>query len=174
MRVMQREVAVAATLALSGVVCAYNVPNPPTTPTTRRSVLAGLLTAAAVTGSSSSSSASITEDESVYFGVGCFWHIQHEFVAAEQELLGRKDNELSSLTGYAGGKAVGSEGRVCYHNIMSVADYGKLGHAEVVGMKLPTDKIVDFSKIYFSLFDPKTGGASHDFVVGSMGAWVQR
>ena len=96
--------------------------------------------------------------ESVYFGVGCFWHIQHEFVVAERELLGRSDRELTAFTGYAGGTATDSFGRVCYHNFQSVADYGKYGHGEVVGMKLPTDKIVDFAKVYFSLYNPKTLG----------------
>lgn len=96
--------------------------------------------------------------ESVYFGVGCFWHIQHEFVVAERELLGRSDRELTAFTGYAGGTAADSFGRVCYHNFQNVADYGKYGHGEVVGMKLPTNKIVDFAKVYFSLYNPKTLG----------------
>ena len=96
--------------------------------------------------------------ESVYFGVGCFWHIQHEFVAAERDLLGRSDRELTAFTGYAGGTASDKFNRVCYHNFQSVADYGKYGHGEVVGMKLPTDKIVDFTKVYFSLYNPKTLG----------------
>merc|ERR1712176_500814 len=60
------------------------------------------------------------------------------------------------MTAYAGGKAADSKGRVCYHNIQGVADYGKLGHGEVVAMKLPNDKVVDFSKVYFSLFNPRT------------------
>jgi hypothetical protein len=29
----------------------------------------------------------------------------------------------------------------------------------VVGMSLPPDQIVPFSKVYFSLFDPRTKGA---------------
>jgi hypothetical protein len=100
----------------------------------------------------------VTDVESVYFGVGCFWHIQHEFIVAERELLGRSDRELTAFTGYAGGTAADSFGRVCYHNFQNVADYGKYGHGEVVGMKLPTDKIVDFAKVYFSLYNPKTLG----------------
>jgi hypothetical protein len=96
--------------------------------------------------------------ESVYFGVGCFWHIQHEFVTAERDLLGRSDRELTSSTGYAGGLAADKMGRVCYHNLQGVADYGKLGHGEVVGMQLPTNKIVDFTSVYFSLYNPKTLG----------------
>lgn len=42
----------------------------------------------------------------VYFGVGCFWHVQHEFVEAEARLLGRKGSEFTSRTGYAGKSAV--------------------------------------------------------------------
>jgi peptide methionine sulfoxide reductase MsrA len=92
----------------------------------------------------------------VYFGVGCFWHIQHEFVQAERDLLGRNDHQLTSKAGYAGGRSTDREGRVCYHNLQFVADYGKLGHGEAVGMTLPEDKIADFAQVYFDLFDPRT------------------
>jgi len=92
----------------------------------------------------------------VYFGVGCFWHIQHEFIGAERELLGRSDHQLSSRTGYAGGSKLDKEGRVCYHNFQNIADYGKMGHGEVVGMSIPEKSIVDFAKVYFSLFNPTT------------------
>ena len=98
--------------------------------------------------------------QDVYFGVGCYWHIQHEFVMAELERLGRSNQELTAYTGYAGGKSTDKEGRVCYHNLQSVADYGKLGHGEVVGMTLPADRIVEFSALYFSLFNPKTKGTN--------------
>ena len=30
-----------------------------------------------------------------YWGVGCFWHVQHEFVEAEKRILGRSDSELT-------------------------------------------------------------------------------
>jgi hypothetical protein len=100
-----------------------------------------------------SASSSLTD---VYFGVGCYWHIQHEFVQAERDLLGRNDHQLTSRTGYAGGKATDGEGRVCYHNLQFVADYGKLGHGEAVGMSLPGDKIPDFASVYFDLFDHRT------------------
>jgi peptide methionine sulfoxide reductase MsrA len=92
----------------------------------------------------------------VYFGVGCFWHIQHEFVQAERDILGRDDHQLTSRAGYAGGKATDGEGRVCYHNLQFVADYGRLGHGEAVGMSIPEDKIPDFASVYFDLFNPRT------------------
>jgi hypothetical protein len=80
-----------------------------------------------------------SEEVDVYFGVGCFWHVQvccysvligccpsphltislpspspsphhllqHEFVEAEKRVLGRSDEQLTSLAGYAGGRRVG-------------------------------------------------------------------
>lgn len=126
----------------------------------RRSLLTSLLSTAVI-GTAALSQPAITsaaEDTvtDVYFGVGCFWHIQHEFIQAERDLLGRNDHELTSAAGYAGGKSTDKEGRVCYHNMQFVADYGKLGHGEVVGMKLPENKIADFAEVYFSLFNPRT------------------
>ena len=59
----------------------------------------------------------------VYFGVGCFWHIQHEFVEAERNLLKRTDIQLTSKTGYAGGNKVGKDNTVCYHNFSGMAIY---------------------------------------------------
>jgi len=129
----------------------------------RRAFLSNIATTAtsAITSSSiialnpnRATAATTNEDaqENVYFGVGCFWHVQHEFIAAEQTLLGRKDNELTSLTGYAGGLKADKEGRVCYHNFQSIADYGKLGHGEVVGMTIPSSAIRDFAVEYFKLF----------------------
>lgn len=109
----------------------------------------------------------------VYFGVGCYWHIQHEFVEAERKLLNRGDTELTSRTGYAGGTATDKEGRVCYHNFSSIADYGKLGHGEVVGMKIPQSSIGDFAKEYFDLFtakgervDPMDKGGEYRSLIG--------
>lgn len=90
----------------------------------------------------------------VYFGVGCFWHIQHEFIEAERKILGRSDKEITSRAGYAGGTQT-KDGKVCYHNFQGFADYGKLGHGEVVGMTIPESNIGDFAKEYFSLFTKK-------------------
>lgn len=155
-----------ALLILVPSAAAYNAPATPNDLSknvlNRRTLLAGLATAATfgkqVAAQAAEEPTAPVVEESVYFGVGCFWHIQHEFVAAERELLGRSDRELTSFTGYAGGNSADSFRRVCYHNIQQVADYGKMGHGEVVGMKLPADKIVDFAAVYFSLYNPKTLG----------------
>ena len=90
----------------------------------------------------------------VYFGCGCFWHVQHEFVEAERNILGRSDMELTARAAYAGAKAPGTDksGRVCYHNGANIADYGSLGHAEVVSLSIPTSKFEDFAVEYCKLF----------------------
>lgn len=31
-----------------------------------------------------------------YFGVGCFWHVQHEFVQAEQSILNRPNTQVTA------------------------------------------------------------------------------
>lgn len=95
--------------------------------------------------------------ESIYIGCGCFWHLQHSVALFEREALGRGGSQLTCKTGYAGGKkGADRDGSVCYHNNLNIADYGKLGHGEVVGLELPSDKIVDATKLYFSQFNPTT------------------
>ena len=119
---------------------------------TRRSLLAA--TGAALVAPLTGEPAVAANDElvDVYFGCGCFWHVQHEFVEAERKILGRKDKELTSRAGYAGG----NNGKLqpCYHNLQGKNDYGKLGHAEVVGMKIPASKYEDFAREYFKLLGP--------------------
>lgn len=40
----------------------------------------------------------------------------------------------------------------CYHNVAQVSDYGSLGHAEVVSMKIPKEKFPEFAVEYCKLF----------------------
>lgn len=132
-----------------------------TAPSSRRNLLraAATLSAGVLLVNAKPEIAEAADDAAtpVYFGVGCFWHIQHEFVVqGEKEILGRAPNQYTSAAGYAGGKSTDKEGRVCYHNFQSIADYGKLGHGEVVGMTIPQSKIGEFSDLYFSLYNPKT------------------
>ena len=108
----------------------------------------------------SNSNSNDKNNQEVYFGVGCFWHVQHEFVEAERSILNRQNSELTSYAGYAGGTKVGKDtnrpdnnkGVVCYHNMMGVGDYGKLGHGEVVNMNIPTTTIGSFADTYFKLY----------------------
>jgi hypothetical protein len=102
-----------------------------------------------------------------YFGVGCFWHVQHELWKAEQQLLGRSVQECTALAGYAGGKKVGKDGTVCYHNFLGQSDYGKLGHSEVVALTIPDQKLESIARAYFDLFvngeraDPQDAGSEY-------------
>lgn len=122
----------------------------------RRAFAAQLATAAALAVSARPAFAEEEPLMDVYFGCGCFWHVQHEFVEAERKILGRKDDGITARAGYAGGIAgAGEGGKVCYHNAASVADYGKLGHAEVVGLRIPPSSFKDFAVEYFKLFDDR-------------------
>jgi peptide methionine sulfoxide reductase MsrA len=117
----------------------------------RRAFLSTGAAALAVLASSPPAAAD-EELEEVYFGCGCFWHVQHEIVEAERTILGRSEDELTARAGYAGGKAGAKDGNVCYHNAANIADYGKLGHAEVVSLKLPPSKFQEFAVEYCKLF----------------------
>lgn len=73
----------------------------------------------------------------MYFGCGCFWHVQHAFVMLEMTELCRQGENVTSRTAYAGSTQTGPGGLVCYHNSANTADYGALGHAEVVSFAVP-------------------------------------
>jgi hypothetical protein len=49
----------------------------------------------------------------VYFGAGCFWHVQHEFTMEEMSTLKRSSSQISAVSGYAGGQRLGDGGKVC-------------------------------------------------------------
>tara|TARA_B100000482_G_scaffold179408_1_gene151164 strand:+ start:192 stop:686 length:495 start_codon:yes stop_codon:yes gene_type:complete len=104
--------------------------------------------------------AAVAPGGEVYFGNGCFWGRQHEFVQTERTQLGRSDDEVSSLVGYAGGfSAKGKDGKVCYYYGAPDTVYERLGHGEVVRTVLsdtsPTKATEDlraFAKTYFANF----------------------
>jgi len=91
----------------------------------------------------------VAEAESidVYFGQGCFWHVQNELVNQEAKILGRSGTQITALVGYAGGTSIGPAGEVCYHNRLSAPDYGQMGHTEVVGMSVPESKVGEIGKV---------------------------
>lgn len=112
----------------------------------------------------------------VYFGAGCFWHVQHEFVGEEVAALKRGPTTISAVSGYAGGQRLGPNGKVCYHNMQNFADYGKLGHAEAVQLEIPESELPRFCKKYFELFgtrgyrhDPQDRGGEYRSVLGLPG-----
>lgn len=74
--------------------------------------------------------------EPVYFGNGCFWGRQYDFVNAEQA-LGRFPGDISAVVGYAGGAVPSPSNKVCYYYTPDKdAVYERLGHAEVVQVEL--------------------------------------
>jgi len=107
---------------------------------------------------------------SVYFGCGCFWHVQHAFVTSEMTGLCREGDHISARTAYAGGKETAITwsaitgriipgGMVCYHNEMNKADYGALGHAEVVSLNVPESAFGTFAAKFW---DTCKGGVRRD------------
>jgi len=113
----------------------------------------------------------------VFFGQGCFWHVQHEVVKKETSALGREGKEVTALAGYAGGTKAGDRNRVCYHNLAMAPDYGQLGHTEVVNVSVPEEKVGEFAKEYFDAAarypagraDPQDRGTEYRSAVGLPG-----
>lgn len=161
----------------------------------RRGVLAAVLALAALT---TNPAAALAEEaplaaaaaesaapQTVYFGNGCFWGRQKEFVDAEKT-LGRAPDQVSAVVGYAGGKQQGPGGKVCYYYGPSNTVYEKLGHAEVVQLELQggapgqvEQQMRAFADTYFSQFvktpfgmmrsDPMDAGPGYRNVVGIPG-----
>ena len=123
----------------------------------------------------------------MYFGNGCFWGRQHEFVETERS-LGRTDDEVSSLVGYAGGFSTkGKDGKVCYYYGAPDTVYERLGHGEVVRTVLSdanaesaTRDLREFSRTYFKNFrkvrgfgmqrlDPQDAGPGYRNMIGLPG-----
>lgn len=113
------------------------------------------MTAATVATAAFPERARAAEEENieVYFGCGCFWHVQHELVEVERRTLGRTDMQITARAGYAGARARGKDGRVCYHNAALAPDYGSLGHAEAVRLEIPPSSFPAFARAYLALFD---------------------
>lgn len=112
----------------------------------------------------------------LYFGQGCFWHVQHELVSKEVKDLGRGADEVTALSGYAGGTKKADS--VCYHTFpFAPTDYSTLGHTEVVSVSVPEDKVGDFAKLIldagarypFGRADPQDMGSEYRSAIGLPG-----
>lgn len=97
---------------------------------------------------------------------------------AEQKILGRDGGSFTSVVGYAGGSKTGSEGKVCYHNLLLDSDYGRLGHTEVVAVRVPDDRLLFFCEQYLRLFnsagvraDPQDRGGEYRSAIGLPGGF---
>lgn len=95
----------------------------------------------------------------VYFGCGCFWHVQYEFIKLEMTELCRSGEDLTARCAYAGSTNVGEGDLVCYHNVQHVADYGTLGHAEAVSISMPQASFGRFATHFWQICP---GGARQD------------
>jgi len=98
--------------------------------------------------------ASAEDTVKVYFGQGCFWHVQHELTLRSLKINREAQGAFPegsfspAIAGYAGGLGKNPNGQVCY-NAYEGKSYDDLGHAEVVGLELPTAALEQMSKLYF-------------------------
>ena len=122
----------------------------------RRRLLGSIVAIASLVGTLPQASFATAADEeeedtiAVYFGCGCFWHVQHELVQAERRWVGRTTTP-TARAGYAGGRT--TQSNACYHNAAQIADYGTLGHAEVVQVQIPPRVFPAFVAEYCQLFN---------------------
>lgn len=164
---------------LAAVVATASALRPPLLrPNSSRRNALRLAAAAAIPAFAGASTQPAAAEETVklYFGAGCFWHVQHEFVGEEVAALKRSGAQITAVSGYAGGRRLGDGGTVCYHNPRGFADYGRLGHAEAVQVEVPVSAAPRFMKKYFSLFgakgyrhDPQDRGGEYRSVLGLPG-----
>jgi len=135
------------------------VPKPPSRREIIRAMVASVAGATCTTINSSSVLAKEADNRliDVYFGCGCFWHVQHEMVEAERRILKRDDESLTARVGYAGGTKIfhNNPKSVCYPNALNAwyGDYRKLGYGEVVSLRIPPSYLSDFVTEYIDLFD---------------------
>lgn len=147
--------------------------------------VASVAAAPAVPSASLEASSSTDSSDSttpIYFGNGCFWGRQKDFVDVEKA-LGREGGKISAITGYAGGaKGAGPGDKVCYYYGAKPTQYEELGHAEVVQMELRGEsaqtrrQMEAFADTYFGQFrktpfgmmrlDPQDSGPAYRNVIG--------
>merc|ERR1719453_1000460 len=101
--------------------------------------------------------------------------MQHALVELEESLLKRAGSSVTSRAAYAGGHGTGAEGIVCYHNAGDVADYGKMGYAEVVSLTVPESSFAQVAQKFWELCprgqreDAQDTGGEYRSVVGLPG-----
>lgn len=109
---------------------------------------------------SAASSVSITAahtasqpDLSLYFANGCYWGSQNVFAEKfERAVLGKEDDDVTSLAGYAGSSTTGPDGQLCYYNDQNISYYAALGHAETTQVQVPEDSLVAAFSVFFGSF----------------------
>mmetsp|Transcript_19264 Transcript_19264/g.58164 ORF Transcript_19264/g.58164 Transcript_19264/m.58164 type:complete len:324 (-) Transcript_19264:298-1269(-) len=148
------------------------------------SAVDGLAGAAITAAADVASSAAAAPPQTVYFGNGCFWGRQKDFVDVERESLKRAPEQVSAVVGYAGGRQTGPDGRICYYYGPGNTVYEKLGHAEVTQVELgggdtARTAMQAFADKYFAQFrktpfgmmrlDPQDAGPGYRNVIGIPG-----
>jgi len=116
-----------------------------------------------------------------YFANGCFWGRQHTFYDVERA-LGRSDDEVTSVVGYAGGRGgSGTADAVCYYYGPSETVYERLGHCEAVSVTAKDEnELRAFADAYFASFqkvpgigmqrvDPQDAGPGYRNAIGIPG-----
>ena len=78
----------------------------------RRQALKLAVAAGAALGSGVAPTTAAEETVKLYFGAGCFWHVQHEFVGEEMSTLKRSGAQITAVSGYAGGQRLGDGERL--------------------------------------------------------------
>ncbi|CAJ1425895.1 unnamed protein product [Effrenium voratum] len=112
------------------------------------------------------------DEVDVYFGSGNFFRMQHEFVMKEALELGRREGDITSLAGYAGGKKAGPLERLCYNGLLGAPDHVSLGHAQVVRVTVPSAKLPDFTKTFLAQLPERqkaTQGPQYRAAIGLRG-----
>eukprot|EP00747_Dinoflagellata_sp_TGD_P208065 gnl/TRDRNA2_/TRDRNA2_81588_c0_seq1.p1 gnl/TRDRNA2_/TRDRNA2_81588_c0~~gnl/TRDRNA2_/TRDRNA2_81588_c0_seq1.p1 ORF type:complete len:331 (-),score=48.46 gnl/TRDRNA2_/TRDRNA2_81588_c0_seq1:43-1035(-) len=110
----------------------------------------------------------------VYFGCGCFWHMQFEFAEMEKHSLNRGPGQITARTAYAGGQP-NPDGMLCYHNLKGIAEYEKYGHAEVVVLTIPEGSFHNFTELFWkncpggNRIDQQDPGPAYRSVIGIPG-----
>eukprot|EP00931_Biecheleriopsis_adriatica_P124222 TRINITY_DN99331_c0_g1_i1.p1 TRINITY_DN99331_c0_g1~~TRINITY_DN99331_c0_g1_i1.p1 ORF type:complete len:309 (-),score=51.85 TRINITY_DN99331_c0_g1_i1:121-1047(-) len=148
-------------------------------------ILAGMAAFAVVLGGAPHAARAEERSVSIYFGQGCFWHVQNVLAKEEMRLFGRTGPEVTATAGYAGGNEISvvqmpdgsSLNEVCYHNRQDVSDYGRMGHTEVVSITVPEDKVGEISKAllddaansFFGRHDPQDFGSEYRSAIGLPG-----
>jgi peptide methionine sulfoxide reductase MsrA len=91
----------------------------------------------------------------VYFGNGCFWGRQKDFIDTEMTILGRDTSASTAVVGYAGGKE--NSKSTCYYYNAPGTLYERQGHAEVVQVGVDSSKasyeMAIYAETYFSQFN---------------------
>lgn len=74
----------------------------------------------------------VAEITPVYFGNGCFWGRQKDYIDTEMQ-MGRDVGGATAVVGYAGGQENGKS--TCYYYNAPDVQYERQGHAEVVQVR---------------------------------------